>query len=114
MVFLSACVAMGVYLAFDVLDLDGSSLRGVGPGAAIAAESLSGETDRLLLARDPSTSAGQGLLPLRPDFRIIAVSLRPLPHGRDDAAHARRGPLRPRAHLARVTSSASSPTGDPA
>ncbi len=113
-VFLSACLAMGVYLAFDVLDLDGSSLRGVAAGVAMAAESASGETDRLLLPRDPWTSAGQGFLPLHPDFRVKAPSLRPLPYGRGDAARARRGALRPRAHLARVASSPSSPTGDPA
>jgi hypothetical protein len=112
-VFLSACLAMGVYIAFDVLDLDGSNMRGVGPGTAFAAESPSAEADRLLPQR-PVSPATQGVLPLRPDFRIIAERLRPRPHDSRDAAHARPGAMRPRAHLARVASPANSPTGDPA
>ncbi len=47
-VFLCACLAMGVYIAFDVLDLDRSELRDSLPGNAIAAEPAQAETDRVL------------------------------------------------------------------
>ena len=47
-VFLCACLAMGVYIAFDILDLDGSELRDPLPGDAMAAEPVGGEAERLL------------------------------------------------------------------
>ncbi len=47
-VFLFACLAMAIYLAFDLLDVDGSTMRDMGRGTAITAESVGSETDRLL------------------------------------------------------------------
>lgn len=112
-VFLFACLAMAIYIAFDLLDLDGSNLRDLGGAAAIAAESPSAETDRLLSyrlstggAQDPVAIHPESLLTADPPQRSFRTSL--------DGAIARRGGIRPRAQLSRDTSSARSLTGEPA
>jgi len=109
-VLLSACLAMGVYIAFDVLDLDGSDLRDLGPGTAIAAESPSAETDRLL-PQILTRLEGQRLVSLRVDSQLTAEASRLFPRGSLNAVATRLDALRPRAHLSRDTSSADSLMG---
>lgn len=112
-VFVCACLAMGAYMAFDVLDLDGSNLRNPGPGSAIAAEPGPAEGERLLPQRLATLEAqGLAILPLK--LRLTAEPPPPVPCAPLDAAVARRAPNHSRARLHRETSAATPPIGDPA
>jgi hypothetical protein len=112
-VFLCAVLAMGAYIVFDMLDLDGSSLRDAWAGSVIAAEAVDGETERLLPpieAAPHATVLGSpvgavGLDPLSGSFRRPA----PLPR-----LGASRSHTLPRTNLAKETSSTTSPSADPA
>ncbi len=112
-VFLCAVLAMGAYIVFDMLDLDGSSLRDTWAGSAIAAEAVGGETERLLPPTEAAPHApalgsavgAVGLDPLSGSFR------RPAPAPRLGASSSH---TLPRANLAKETSSMSSPSADPA
>ena len=98
-VFLFACLAMALYIAFDLLDLDGSNLRQLGRGGAIAAESPSAETDRFLSS--PRFSPGENqdpvAIPLKPF--LGGEFLQRLPARSLEVAIARRSENRPRAQL---------------
>ena len=112
-VCLCAVLAMGAYIVFDMLDLDGSSLRSAWAGSAIAAEAAGGETERLL---PPSETAPQapilgpavGAVGFDPPSGFLHRSL-PMPR-----LGAWRSPTLPRTNLAKETASATSPTTDPA
>lgn len=108
-----ACLAMAIYIAFDLLDLDGSNLRDLGGGTAIAAESPSAETDRLLSHR-LSVGGAQDPVAIHPESLVTAGPPQRSFHRSLDGAIARRGGIRPRAQLSRDTSSARSPIGEPA
>jgi hypothetical protein len=112
-VYLFACLAMSVFIAFEVLDLDGSNLRRGLPRGVFAAETVRAETERLLHLT-PAASAAlsirlASLLPLVrlvPSFSQAAGSPVPL--------HARPGAIRPRAHLQPATHAPAPASGDPA
>jgi hypothetical protein len=112
-VFLCAVLAMGAYIVFDMLDLDGSSLRDAWAGSAIAAEAVGGETERLLPPTEAAPHAtvlgsAVGALwldPLSCSFR------RPAPALRLGVLHSH---TLPRTNLAKETSSTTSPSADPA
>ncbi len=112
-VFLCAFLALGVYIAFDVLDLDGSQLRDPLQGNAIAAESTQAETDRLLRYA-PLTPETPGPIHLSPDFRFASESPQVSPGTTAVAFAPWLAAVRPRANLRQETSSASSPTDDSA
>jgi len=112
-VFLCACLAMGVYIAFEVLDLDGSNLRDLGPRTAIAAESASADAERFL-HQAPSIADAPGLV-----FPSIAVGFASESRHlsgqvNSPALAAWQGHSLPRTHLGQEASSAGSPTDDPA
>jgi len=112
-VFLCAVLAMGAYIVFDMLDLDGSNLRDAWGGSAIAAEAVGGETERFL----PPTEAAPHATVF--EFSVGAVGLdslcgsfrRPAPAPRLGAS---RSATLPRTNLAKETSSTTSPSADPA
>ena len=112
-VFLCACLAMGVYIAFDILDLDGSELRNPLPGDTLAAEPARGETERLL-PQAPPTPEPLGLLP--PSLTLRAVTEHPQNSSRAVPAPSapRLDRIRPRSHLQQAVSSTRSSTSDPA
>jgi len=96
-----------VYIAFDVLDLDGSQLQ-QRSGVAITAETSSAEADRLLRE---SASAPPVLLHPRAlatdiglRLHLAGTRLRPL----------RDGSFLPRRHLSRLGSRVSEQSADPA
>ncbi len=99
-----ACVFLCAYIAFDVLDLDGSQLH-LRSGVALTSDSASAEADRALRSRpipptlrlQPSTLASHAMLPPRP----ATTAVRP--------RHGER--LLPRRHLSRI--SRSTPAADP-
>jgi hypothetical protein len=112
-VFLCAILAMGVYIAFDVLDLDGSQMRDSFAGNAIAAEPERVETDRLL-HHAHSIPEALGPIYLSPDLRFISESPQVSPSTTAVPVAAWLTAARPRADLHQDTSSGSSPTDDPA
>jgi hypothetical protein len=97
---------LAVYIAFDVLDVDGSQLR-QHSGLAITAESSSAEADRVL-----RESALPPLVFLHPRELVAHTGLRLHPAG------VRLRPLRenffPRRHLARLDSLSPEQPADPA
>ncbi len=112
-VFLCAVLAMGAYIAFDMLDLDGSSLRDAWPGSAVAAEPAGGETERILSPAEVTPHA-----PVL-GSAVAAVDLDRASGSPDRAAtmpHSGASLRRvlPRINLARDTSSPASPSADPA
>jgi hypothetical protein len=108
-----AFLATGAYLAFDVLDLDGSDLRGRPAGGVATAEPAGTEAEGRL-RQDHS----------RPEVPVPAVALPPLrfaaphhlatPRSAAMASAARRDRFPARAHLARSATRADSPSPDPA
>ena len=112
-VFLFACLAMAIYMAFDLLDVDGSSLRDLGRGAAIAAESPSPETDRMH-SQGLSTVEGQTPITIHLESWLGAESPQRFSHRSIGPAFVGRDCNRPRAHLFRVPSSANSRIEEPA
>ena len=112
-VFLCACLAMGVYIAFEVLDLDGSNLRDLGPGKAIAAEPAGVDAERLL-PQGPSIADTPG--PPIPSIAWGFASGTRRLAGQTisiDLA-ARQSYFLPRTNLGQEASPATSPTDDPA
>ena len=112
-VFLCAVLAMGAYIVFDMLDLDGSRLRDAWAGSAIAAEAVGGETERLLPPTQTAPHAKVlgfavgtvGLDSLSGSFRRLALALR---------LGASRSHVLPRMKLPKESSSTTSPSADPA
>ncbi len=82
-VILCASLAMGAYIVFDILDLDGSTSRDLGPGTAFAAEPAFVEAERLLhrASATPQTprsiylSANSGLVPESPSISPKATAI---------------------------------------
>ncbi len=112
-VFLCAVLAMGAYIAFDMLDLDGSSLRDAWAGSAIAAEAVGGEAERLLPpdeAAPHATILGSAVGAVGHDSLSGSIH-RPAPAPRLGAP---RNHTLPRTNLAKETSSTTSPSTDPA
>jgi hypothetical protein len=108
-----ACLAMAVYIAFDLLDLDGSELRDPLPSNAIAAESAPAETERVFPQR-LSTPDALGSFSHSLAFRSAPEVSRPSPSLRIAAFTARLAHLRPRAYMSREAISTITPPDDPA
>lgn len=111
-VFICACLAMAAYIAFDLLDLDGSNLRDPLPSSAIAAESASAETQRVLprlrSIPDAPVSSPQPLtIRSAPEASPPSLYLRAV-------CTARLAQLRPPAYASRETASVITPSDDPA
>jgi hypothetical protein len=113
-VFLGACLAMTSYIAFDILDLDGSGQRDTFAGSVITTETASSETERVL-PHFPANPEALNLVPLSlglrsvPDIPQLFTRLRPATFG------PRLTRLRPRARVAReASSSIIPPSADPA
>jgi len=112
-VFLCAVLAMGVYIAFDMLDLDGSSLRDAWPGSAVAAEPVGGEAERAL----PLTEVTPHAPALGGALAAVCVDRASGSLDRAPTIPRLGGSLRrvlPRVTLARDTSAPASPSADPA
>lgn len=112
-VFLCAVLAMGAYIVFDMLDLDGSGLREAWAGGLIAAEAAGGETERLL---PPTEAAPHAPIP---GSAVEAVRLEPVSGVLHRPAPlpslgASRSHLLPRINLAKERSSTTSSASDPA
>jgi hypothetical protein len=112
-VFFCACLAMSVYIAFDILDLDGSQMRDSFSGNAVAAEPERVETDRFLHHALVIPEA-PGPIHLSPDLRFVSESPQISPGTIGGPVAPRRAAARPRADLRQETSSKNSPTNDPA
>jgi hypothetical protein len=108
-----ACVAMGVYLSFEVPDLDGSNLRSPLPDSAIAAKSAFADVQRSLHpAPSPGGALGFALRP--PALRFDFEPSQGVPRLSEPAIVARRVYLRPRTDMSREAASATSRGEDPA
>ncbi len=112
-VFLCACLAMGVYIGFDVLDLDGSEVRNPLPGNAIVAEAAGGEAERFL-TQDLSIPEAS-----KPVFaQAVPPSASTSPRLTSGWSLSTVGPqlerIRPRVSLRQETTSPTSTAGDPA
>jgi hypothetical protein len=109
--FLGLCLTMGAYVAFDLLDLDGSSLRGAISDGVIAVGEAGAETERICpQPPSPAEVSGVAVLSLvlpSAEVHHPALSLRPL------TCTARLARFRPRTQVARKASRSPSPT-DPA
>lgn len=111
--FLCACLAMGVYIAFDVLDLDGSDLRDPLPGNAIAAEPVGAEAERFL-SQDLATPDAS-----KPVFvPVVLASASESPRLTSGSSLSPVAPrlerIRPRVSLRGEMTSPTSTAGDPA
>jgi hypothetical protein len=112
-VFLCAFLAMGVYIAFEVLDVDGSNLRDMGPGTAIAAEPASADAERFL-HHAPAIADAPGLVFPSIPVAFASESRQLAGQATPTTLAARQGHFLPRMHLGREVSSVTSPTEDPA
>ncbi len=104
---------MGAYIAFDVLDLDGSQMHDSFSGKAVAAEPERVETDRFL-HHAPAIPDAPEPISLSRDLRFISGSPQLSPGTTAGPVAPRRAAARPRADLRQDTSSRNSPTNDPA
>ena len=77
-VYVTACAAMAIFIAFDVLDLDGSDLTTGLPGSAVTADARGPELDRFLaIGTDlPISWGGQRTPVVSPSLLASAPSLR--------------------------------------
>jgi hypothetical protein len=108
-----AFLATGAYLAFDVLDLDGSDLRGRPAGGVAMAEPAGTEAEARL-RQDHSRPEAPVPAPTLPALRFAAPHHLATPRSAAMASTARRGRFPARAHLARSATRADSPSPDPA
>lgn len=111
--FLFALLAVGLYIAFEVLDLDGSELSSRLFGTAVAAEPARAETERLL-HQAPGTREIPGLLVLSVTLPPVSESSQVAPRRVLATLAALWGCILPRAHLSREASSTDSQLNDPA
>ena len=112
-IFLCACLAMGVYIAFEVLDLDGSNLRDLGPGRAIAAEPAAADAERLL-PQAPSIADAPGLAIPSIAGGFASGTRQLAGQTTSTTLAAWQGYSLPRIYLGQEASPATSPTDDPA
>jgi len=112
-VFLCACLAMGVYIGFDVLDLDGSDLRDPLPGNAIVAEAAGSEAERFL-TQDLSTSEASNPVFLPLVLSSVSESPRVTSGTILSTIALRLERIRPRVSLGGEMTSPTSTAGDPA
>ncbi len=111
--FCFALLATGAYIAFDVLDLDGSDLRGRPASGVAVAEPARAEAEGRLrqdhgmpAAAPPAVGAAA--------FRIAAPTHLATPRADAMATAARRDRILARAHIARSATRSDSPPADPA
>lgn len=106
-VLLFALLATGFYLAFDMLDLDGSDLRATS-GSGVAAAELEGR-----FRHDPSASEAPGAPFLPPGRKGLDLHPRATTRPAGPIVAGRRWRPRARAHGRRETASPNSTLADP-
>jgi hypothetical protein len=112
-VFFFALLATGAYIAFDVLDLDASDLRGRPAGGVAVAELVGTEAgDRL--RQDHSRPEAPVRRLATPPALLAAPHRLAAPRAAAMASAARRDGFLTRAHLARSAARSDSPPSDPA
>ncbi len=107
----AALLILGVHIAFDLLDLDGSELSSRPAGDAQAAELNPGDTDRLVPESFAGQVASDSVPPLAPPS--FAGPLRATPRGIPEVSPGREHHRLPRAQLTRVARDTNSQTTDP-
>lgn len=112
-VLLCAFLALGVYIVFEALDVDGSDLRDWLSGNAIAAQSTRAETKRPFYQASATPWASE-LVSLSLTLRFIAKSTQVTSRIPPAVFAGRPGQIRPRARVSRETPCATSPIGEPA
>jgi hypothetical protein len=112
-VFLCAFLAMGVYIAFDVLDLDGSNFRNPGPRTAISAEAAPSEAERFL-HRIPPIAGSPGLASAAIAIGFASETSQLTRRAASAILAFRPGRSLPRMGLGHEASSATPSTDDPA
>jgi hypothetical protein len=111
-VFLCLFLAMVVFIAFEVLDLDGSNLQGLS-AVAIAAESAPTDLEKLLPSSH-SVPESQSRVPACLDHRLPPEAINHLSPLDGKSLLARLDQTRPRSCLRRETQSTVSRSDDPA
>lgn len=112
-VFLCACLAMGVYIGFDVLDLDGSDLRDSLPGNAMVAEAAGSEAERFL-TQDLSTPEASNPVFLPQVLSSVSESPRLTSGSSLSTVAPQLERIRPRVSLRGEMNSPTATAGDPA
>lgn len=112
-VFLVGLLAMGVYIAFEVLDVDGSNLRDPLPTDAIAVGPAGAEMERLL-SQIPATTGTIGVGSLSLALRSNADPLQATRDPTPATLLSRLSQIRPRVCVSREARCAHSATSDPA
>ena len=111
-VYLFACLAMSVFITFDLLDVDGSNTRNAVSGTSIATETVGIEAERLAhLTPTPPTSASDATFPRRSS---IVASILPSLSPSTITPQTRLSLGRPRGHTKDTNSSDVPDAGDPA
>ena len=111
--FFFAFLATGAYIAFDVLDLDGSDLRGRPAGSMAMGEPAGTEAEgRLRLDHARPEAPAQAIAPTVP--RLAAPHQLTDPRSAAMATTARRDRFPARDHFARSATRSDSPSPDPA
>ncbi len=108
-VFLGACLAMAVYIAFDVIDLDASTFREPDLSSAVADDLAQDEAQRALATPLESPGLISSSLTL-PSVEEVPRPLPPL-HAVTSTLPLQ---LRPRAHVGREAHSTASSATEPA
>ena len=111
--FCFAFLATGAYLAFDVLDVDGSDLGGRPASGAAAAEPARSEAEGRL-RQDPTTPEDPRLVSMLPVHRVGAPHRGAAPRAAAAVVPARRDRFLARAHPGRAAISSDAPPADPA
>jgi len=107
------CFAMGAFLVFDVLDLDGSRRETGTPLNTLVAEAANPEIERALYpAPDTPRSSGDRMAILQPFLR--AASPPTVPTSSSGMIQACLHAVRPRLHTERIQHSPACRAGDPA
>lgn len=112
-VFLFAVLATGAYIAFDVLDVDGSDLRGRPASGTAVAEPARTEAEGRL-RQDPLTPETPGVASAVPAHRVAALNHRAAPYAATAITVARRHGFLARAHTDRAAARSDSQSSDPA
>ncbi len=111
--FFFAFLATGAYIAFDVLDLDGSDLRGGPAGGTAVAEPARTEAQGRP-RHDPLTPETPGVASAVPAHHVAALNHRAAPRIAAVVTVARRDRFLARAHMGRAAARSNSQSTDPA